>query len=369
MGDNVIKSLFIKLGYEYDDDSLKKFNNFLDKTRTLLKRAALAAIALGAALAVVAKQFADRALLTDRAAKAIGAETKALEGLLRVSDRVLGNRDAALNSVTKLATIQRQLRVDPASVDKTFIRGLQDLGISLEDVRSLDPTETLLRINEALLLQGESTQRDTLFLLGMTEAYQLLTRAGLRQEAVEAQNNRNTKALQEASEIIKELKDDFEDFLVGFGGEGKEPFFLVALRSFRDVHIPAIKLFLEDVKELFMEIEKIIESIAEFAAKITFSFSEKTGNSTIDFSTQALKNSVTLLDMLGTGIGGLTADLVNAVSGSSSNTVNNANNNSVLNQNVTVNATGGSELAGSIGQNIASQTKQGIERTKNGLRN
>jgi len=371
MASNVIQGMFVKLGYEFDQKQLDNFNNSVIQTRKLLKRAALAAIGLAASLAFVAKKFGSQAIQTDRSAKAIGAETKQLEGFLRVSDKVLGSREAGLSIAQKIAGVQRDLSASGGQgVSETFQRGLADIGLRLSDIREGDPVDVIFKLNKAMQGLSEEAQRNAIFLLGMGDSFELLTEKGLKQQVIKAQTDKNFDALREGSEILTQLAQDFEDFVASFTRAGDdEPFFIVALKWIRDNGIPIIEKMISIMSVGFDFIKTIVEALAKSVASVVSSFNGIGDNKVLNFITSEIKGSVAILDRIGNFIGKSAASIESSLSGSGG-TTNNNNQQATFNQtnNITGVPSGGS-MADLVPEGFNKISKQALEQSRTGAAN
>lgn len=330
----LIRGLFVGLGYDYDEEDMKRFDQGVKNTQRLMKGTALVAIGLAAAFGTVFKVLSSGQRELRRNALNLGVEADQLEGILRLSEQVTGQREAALGILNQLAQARRRL-IAGEGIDEGLAIALQQLGISVDQLGKLKPDQLLFAINDALVDLDKTQQEIVLHRLGFSEYTDFLTEVNLRQKTAAQGISRNRDQFLQLEKAVTRVKQGFEDAFLALGQEQVDDI-VQLLTTFANTVLPtiveqmaAISGYINDMTESFKKQEgflfglskiwdgfkAVVEFIAEALAEITLMLQGLSNNEFLNVLGKIARAPLDLVSAASETLGGVTADVVNFVSG------------------------------------------------------
>lgn len=215
----ILDSLFVKLGYDYDESSLEEFNDFVDTSARLVKGLSIAVIGLATSFAILFLNVSKNALAQYRFGKAMGLSRNTISAFERASDKLTGSKGTATSMLETFNGINNAMKAGQKPSDE-FIRGIAELGLDFGKFISLDPAEQLLQVSEAFQRSGDNTQDMVTHLLGMDTAARNLVSTLTRQSI---SDNMPTDAdiarAEKFDNLIKSMSNTFRDAALVAGNE------------------------------------------------------------------------------------------------------------------------------------------------------
>ena len=213
----IIDDFFIKLGYDYDEKDLDKFNEIVETTGRGLKIVSLAAIGLTTSFAILFSNLSANALGQQRFGKAMGVSRAQIAAFQRTSEELTGERGTADRFLTQINDINNGLKAGKAP-SEDFLIALGKLNIKLSEIKDSSPDQVLLRLAQEFQRVDEDSQDAVASLLSLDSAgrnlFQGLTRERLRSNIP---SEADLEAIEKFDKLLKDVKQTFNDSIVVFG--------------------------------------------------------------------------------------------------------------------------------------------------------
>lgn len=211
----ILESLFVKLGYEYDEKKLEVFEESLEQTGKLLKTASLAALGLASALAIMLQKSASSALASQRYGEALNVTREEIVALERTSRDLAGNEDAIGGFVQRLVDARREL-ARGGRPDEGLLQAMALLNIQHDELKKRNPIELFKQMAFAFQDVGKETQLEDRLIrdLGLTNELILVFRK--LQEGQIAANRPidvDEAKIERVTLLFNDLKDSLSDSL------------------------------------------------------------------------------------------------------------------------------------------------------------
>lgn len=193
----VLDSLFVKLGYDVDQEKVDDFNEGIEKTAQGMKKIVLSAIGAASALGFMVKKMADVANENLQISKNLDLPQEVAQAWRDAAEDMGLSSADAVAALTTVRTVQEDLAAGkPPSGE--FLRGLSQIGLTLEDVagKGVSADEALLKINKGLQTLDGAAQAGATSLLGMRGQFNLITDPRLGEAVRDNLRSLDTKNLQ-----------------------------------------------------------------------------------------------------------------------------------------------------------------------------
>ncbi len=213
----VIDNLMIKLGYEYEEKNMEKFNSLATGTTRILKSASLATIGLATSFALLFSKLSNNALAQQRFGKSMDVSRESIAAFTRTSEELTGDRGVAGRFIEQFNGIQNALKAGIAP-SENFLRVLSTMGITLDEFQSLSPDSVLLRLATGFQALDEDSKDATSSLLGLDSAGRNLF-SGLTAQKIRDNipSQADIESIERFDKLLKDLQQTFSDSVVKFG--------------------------------------------------------------------------------------------------------------------------------------------------------
>jgi len=254
----IVDNLFIKLGYEYDEAKMEKFNELATGTGKILKTGSLAVLGLATSFSFLFAKLSANALAQKRFGQAMGVSRASVAAFDRTSEELTGDSGTAAGFIEKFNGIQNAVKAGVAPSEE-FLRSISMMGISLEEFQSLRPDQALLRLSEGFQGLGEDSQDAVSHLMSLDSAGRNLF-TGLTADRLRANvpAPADLASIEKFDGLMKDLKQTFNDAIVTFG----TPLFEKLIPAIKTLNsnMPQIIGFARDATKMFNDLGVAIGS-------------------------------------------------------------------------------------------------------------
>ena len=210
-----LDNFFVRLDYVFNEKNAKRFNNAVKRSTKAVKRLSVATIGFGTALGAIGAVTVNATDKFTKLGKSLGTSTENMIALSRASELLSGEKGTAQGILETFEGISNALKAgEEPSVN--FLRGMDLVGISLEQFQKLSPEDRLLAVSKGFQQLGEDSQDVATHLLGFDSASRNLvsglTKANF-QEALDGVGDIDEKAMEETNKSVIKLKQNMSDLV------------------------------------------------------------------------------------------------------------------------------------------------------------
>ncbi len=170
----VLESLFVRLGYEVDQEKIDDFNEGVERTARGMKRIVLSAIAAATAIALFTKKMTDIQNVQTQLAKNLNIPVNLAQAWQDAANDMGIDTAKAVSSLTKINSVLENLTVG-IQPSGSFLRGLADLNLELSDIENLRADQALLKISKGLSSLEPKVRGGVASLLGLRDELNFLS--------------------------------------------------------------------------------------------------------------------------------------------------------------------------------------------------
>ena len=289
----VVDSLSVALDYVFNDKNAKRFNKSVKQSTKFIKSATRATIGFATVLGGLGGVTINATDKFIKMGKALGTSTENLIALSRASELLSGDKTTAQSMLQTFEGISNGLKAGVAP-SQEFLRGLDAVGVSLEQFQALAPEKRLLAISKGFQSLGEDSQDVATHLFGFDLAARNLVE-GLNdanfKEALDGVGDIDEKQIEKTQREIIKLKQKAQQTAL----------------EITDAVIPKLNEMFDKIKDLVPEITLALtdsfETIDNWIKKIKQSWLDFKSIFTIDQEDEGVFSNTkkTLLNMLGLG--------------------------------------------------------------------
>lgn len=215
----ILDSLFVKLGYEYSEEQLEKFNELAAGTGRILKGVSLGAIGLASSFSLLFAKISSGRLQQSRIAESIGITEKSFESLKRTGAELVGNEGILTQLAEKLEALKQGEIIGQRDIG--FAQGLDILGQDIDKFfKDLNPEEQIIKLNRLILDSSRDKAEQALSFIAGGDP---LLRRVLSTKGLEGiiKGNRpadlDLKAVEKFDKAFRDMSQMFQDLTIKFG--------------------------------------------------------------------------------------------------------------------------------------------------------
>jgi len=141
----ILDSLFVRLGYDVDQETIDEYNASVEETSRLMKKVVLGAIGAATALAYLTKKTADATAKTMNQANVLDVAFLKLGAIERAAEDLAIDPAKFTGALGEIVKLKDALKTG-IGVDEQFLLFLSQLGIGIEEIQNLKTDEALEKI-------------------------------------------------------------------------------------------------------------------------------------------------------------------------------------------------------------------------------
>lgn len=271
----VLENLFVRLGYDVDQEKIDDFNEGVERTARGMKGVVLGALAAATAIATVANKLGQFLKTTDQSAKSIGISEDKMRAWADAFAIITGEGSDANKILGETASIIDNIKFGKVTEDQQ--RFLNELGLTADELARLGKVEGTLQIVERFQALDEAARRSAATLSNVGDLLLRIGPANLRAVVAEVTTDLDEGPLKKFAENVTRIWQLLRDSVIGI----INPMVAAINTAFSDFGPVAI----ENLDFFFVKVDEIVD-------KIIAKFKELTDFIDIDARIETAQNFV-----------------------------------------------------------------------------